>query len=157
MRYFEDFKVGETIELGSRTINEEEIITFAQQFDPQPFHLDKEKARVSIFGTLVASGWHTGSIFMRLMVDSLLKDSAAQASPGIDQLRWVRPVKPGDTLSVRLKVLRTRLSGSRPNTGIVYSLCEMVNQHGELVMRMEFPTFYGLRPEEEAGAILTGA
>ncbi len=146
MRYFEDFKVGETIELGSYTISEEEIIAFARQFDPQPFHIDTEKARHSLFGTLVASGWHTASIYMRLMVDGLLNDAAAQASPGLDRLSWLRPVQAGDTLTARLKVLDTRLSLSRSNTGIVRQLYEMLNQDQEVVLRMEGSTFYGLRP-----------
>jgi acyl dehydratase len=146
MRYFEDFQVGEIIELGRRTVSEAEIIAFARQFDPQPFHMDKEKARYSSFGRLVASGWHTGSIYMRLLVDGLLNEAASQLSPGLEELRWLKPVYPGDTLSGRLTILSARVSGSRPNTGIVRHLGELLNQDQEVVMRLEGATFFGLRP-----------
>jgi acyl dehydratase len=146
MRYFEDFQVGEIIELGRRTVSEAEIIDFARQFDPQPFHLDKEKAHHSSFGRLVASGWHTASIYMRLLVDGLLNEAASQLSPGLEELRWLKPVYPGDTLSGRLTILSARVSGSRPDTGIVRHLGELFNQDQEVVMRLEGATFFGLRP-----------
>src|SRR5579859_3157513 len=103
-RYFEDFAVGHTLELGSYTITREEILAFARQFDPQPFHTDEEQAKASLYGGLIASGWHTASIFMRLLVDGLLNDTASMGSPGVDELRWLRPVRPGDTLRARFTV-----------------------------------------------------
>ncbi len=151
MLYYEDFAVGQTIELGSRTLTQEKIIAFARQFDPQPFHLDPVKARDSLFGTLVASGWHTASTYMRLLVDSLLLDSAAQASPGLDSLRWLKPVQPGDTLTGYFTVLDMRVSASRPSTGIIKHAGEMVNQRQEPVMRVEGITFMGLSPQKETG------
>ena len=119
MYYFEDFSVGDTFELGSKQMSEEEIITFARQFDPQPFHVDPERAKESFFGGLVASGWHTTAIFMRLFVDGLLNKSASLASPGVDEVRWVRPVRPGDMLRARFTVLESTPSRSRPNMGVV--------------------------------------
>ncbi len=150
MRYFEDFQAGEIIELGSRTVSEEEVIVFATEFDPQPFHIDKERAKDSMFGALIASGWHTGSLFMRLFADNLLNDTVSMGSPGVDELRWPRPVRPGDTLQARFVVLETTPSRSRPNMGIIRSRSEVYNQHGELVMSMVGTNFFGRRPVEQA-------
>src|SRR5258708_421531 len=101
MRYFEDFQVGDIFDLGSTTVTEEEIISFARQFDPQPFHTDPVLAKDSIFGGLVASGWHTTAMFMRLFFDGLLHETASIASPGVDDVRWLKPVRPGDVLRAR--------------------------------------------------------
>lgn len=144
-RYFEDFVVGESIEFGSRTLTEEEIIAFAKQFDPQPFHVDPEKAASSYYGGLIASGWHTVSIYMRLLVDVLLQDTQSLGSPGVDELRWLKPVRPGDTLQARYTVLETIPSKSRPNVGIIRSKGEMVNQHGEVVMTVVAANFFARR------------
>jgi acyl dehydratase len=136
-RYFEDFIVGHTIELGSRTITKEAIIAFAREFDPQPFHIDEEAARQTVFGGLIASGWHTGSLTMRLFCDGVIGRTASLGSPGIDELRWVRPVRPGDTLSGRVKVIESVPSRSKPDRGIVRSLLELRNQHGEVVLTLK--------------------
>lgn len=101
-RYFDDFKVGDVIDLGHHTITKDEIIAFARQFDPQSFHLDEEAAARTMFGGLIASGWHTGSLMMRLLYEGAIKHSVSLGSPGIDEMRWVRPVRPGDTLSARM-------------------------------------------------------
>jgi acyl dehydratase len=133
MHYFEDFHAGDTFELGPLTVTQEEIITFAKQFDPQYFHIDPQRARDSIFGELVASGWHTASLFMRMFYDGLLHDVASMGSPGLDQIRWLRPVRPADTLRGRFTVTDVRTSKSRPGMGILISRCEMFNQHNELL------------------------
>src|SRR5438067_701778 len=112
MRYFEDFQVGQVIELGSRQITEPEIITFASEYDPQPFHLDHEKGKASLFGGLAASGWHTGALMMRMLVDTVLNNAISMGSPGVDELRWYKPVFPGDTLRARMTILESRASNS---------------------------------------------
>ncbi|MGH8809529.1 MAG: MaoC family dehydratase, partial [Noviherbaspirillum sp.] len=131
--YFEDLEVGTTIEVGSRTVTEEEIIDFATKFDPQPFHVDKGAAARSIYGGIIGSGWHTCGMMMRLMVDGFLKDSSSMGSPGVDEIRWVKPVRGGDTLTVTTTALEKRPSGSKPDRGVVVTLWEAKNQHGELV------------------------
>ena len=133
---FEDFEPGRVYELGSRTVTEAEIVAFARQFDPQPFHLDPEAAQETVFGGLIASGWHTGALWMRLYVDAMLGGSSALGSPGIEELRWLAPVRPGDTLSGRLTVLDVAPSGTRPDRGTVRIRGEMVNQDGVTVMGM---------------------
>ncbi len=146
MRYFEDFAPGQALELGSRTISKESIIAFAREFDPQPFHVDEEAAKRSIYGGLLASGWHTGSLLMRILYEGLLKDTASLGSPGIDELRWLRPVRPGDTLSVRMTVLESIPSRSKPDRGLIRSSMEMRNQHGEVVLTLRGLGLYGRRP-----------
>ncbi|MGH6691342.1 MAG: MaoC family dehydratase [Gammaproteobacteria bacterium] len=146
MRYFEDFTPGQIIELGSRTITRDEIIAFAKQFDPQPFHLDDEAAKKTIYGGLIASGWHTGSIAMRLLYDGLLNDTVSLGSPGLDELRWVKPVRPEDTLSARLIVLECVPSRSKPDRGIVRTSIELRNQHGEVVVTTKGLSLFGRRP-----------
>ena len=118
------------------TVTEDEIVAFARQFDPQPFHVDPEAAKDSVFGGLIASGWHTGAMWMRLYVDSMLGSAAAQGSPGIEELRWLAPVRPGDTLRGRLTVLETTPSERRPDRGTVRIRGEMVNQDGVTVLSM---------------------
>ncbi|MFH1602913.1 MAG: MaoC family dehydratase [Pseudomonadota bacterium] len=134
--YWEDYSVGQVREGGSITISAEEIIEFARKYDPQPFHVDQEQAQRSAFGGLIASGWHTASICMRLLCDLYVLETASIGSPGIDELRWVKPVRPGDTLRLKATVIETRASNSRPDMGIVRSRSEVYNQHGELVMHM---------------------
>ena len=148
MRYFEDFHVGDTFDLGQISVTEEEIISFARQFDPQPFHVDPHRAKNSYFGELVASGWHTTSLFMRLFVDGLLNESASLASPGIDNVRWPKPVRPGDTLTARFTVIDSTPSRSRATLGIIRSNCEMFNQHNELVLTLAGIHFLGRKPDE---------
>ena len=145
-RYFEDFAVGETIELGSVTVTQDEIIAFARQYDPQPFHVDPEAAKSSFFGGLVASGWHTGSLFMRLFADAFLSDTVSLGSPGAEELRWTVPVRPGDTLRATYTVLEARTSASRPGVGIVRGRSEARNQHDEVVMTFTGTGFFGRRP-----------
>jgi acyl dehydratase len=146
MRYFEDFKPGEVIELGSRTITKEAIVAFATEFDPQVFHVDEEAAKRTIYGGLLASGWHTGSLLMRLLYEGLLKGTVSLGSPGIDELRWLRPVRPGDTLSARMTVIESIPSRSKPDRGIIRSVLEMRNQHGEVVLTLRGMSLLGRRP-----------
>lgn len=147
IRYFEDFQVGDTIDLGTTPqVTAEEIVAFARQFDPQPFHLDAEAARHSAFGQLVASGWHTVALLMRLLVDGLLNDTISMGSPGVDAVRWLRPLRPGDTLRARFTVLEATPSKSRSTMGIIRSRLEAFNQDDEPVMTLEGIHFVGRRP-----------
>ncbi|MBA2385226.1 MAG: MaoC family dehydratase [Actinobacteria bacterium] len=134
--YFEDFELERVYELGSHTVSEEEIVAFARAWDPQPFHVDAEAAASSPFGGLIASGWHTGSLWMRLYVDSMLGAAAAMGSPGIEELRWLAPVRPGDTLTAWLAVLEATPSKRQPGRGTIRSRGEMVNQGGVTVLSM---------------------
>lgn len=134
--FFEDFTVGFTRSAQGPTVTAESIKAFAGEFDPQPFHLDEEAAKSSLFGALCASGWHTAALCMRMLCDAYLIDSASLGSPGIDELRWVKPVFAGDTLSVKMTVLDSRPSRSRPTIGSVRSRWDVYNQKNELVMHM---------------------
>jgi acyl dehydratase len=145
---FDDFEPGQVLELGSHTVSEDEIIEFARRFDPQPFHVDPEAAKTSVFGGLIASGWHTGAMWMRLYVDSMLGAASAQGSPGIEELRWLAPVRPGDTLHGRLTVLDTTPSERRPDRGTVRIRGEMVNQDDVTVLSMVSRGHFGRRPPE---------
>ncbi len=145
MRYFEDFQVGDSFELGSKSVTEEEIISFARQFDPQPFHVSPDEAKNSPFGGIIASGWHTIGIFMRMFVDEMLNKTVSLASPGVDEVRWLKPVRPGDVLRGRFIVLECTPSKSRPEMGVVRSKCEAINQRDELVMTMIGVHFLGRR------------
>ncbi len=133
---FDDFEAGQVYELGAHDVSEEEIVAFAREWDPQPFHVDPEAAQTSVFGGLIASGWHTGAMWMRLYVDSLLDGASGMGSPGIEELRWLAPVRPGDTLSARLVVLEATPSERHPGRGTIRSRSEMVNQDGVTVMSM---------------------
>ena len=146
-RYFEDFHIGDTYDLGTISATQEEIIAFAQQFDPQPFHTDPQLAKNSAFGTLVASGWHTTSLFMRLLVDNLLNDTISLGSPGVDEVRWQRPVHPNEKLQARFTVLDAKTSRSRPTMGIVRSHCDLLNPAGEVVMSLDGTHFLGRKPD----------
>ena len=134
--YWEDFYPGQVLEAGGASLSAEEIIEFGKKYDPQPFHVDEEQAKQSVFGGLIASGWQTASLCMRLICDLYLLEAASLGSPGVDELRWVKPVYPGDTLHLKSTVLETRASASRPDMGTVRSRSEVYNQHGELVMHM---------------------
>jgi acyl dehydratase len=131
--YLEDLHVGDVFDLGRKTVTADEIVRFAREFDPQPFHIDPVAARDSTFGGLVASGWHTSSIFGRLLVDSLFNDVANLAGLGIDEVRFLGPVRPGDTLSGKAALLEARRSRSHAERGVVRLSCELVNQRDELV------------------------
>ncbi len=147
--YFEDFLPGQSFALGSRTLERDEIIAFAREFDPQPFHLDEAAAADSIFGGLIASGWHTVSIYMRLLADGLLARTASMGAPGVDELRWLKPVRPGDTLTASLIVDSVRPSKSKPQLGFVATRSEVINQHGEIVLTLKAPTMMLRRPVTE--------
>ena len=148
MKYLEDFAVGEVTEFPPRQVSEDEIIAFARDYDPQPFHLDKEAAKQSLFGGLCASGWHTAGMMMRMLVDHMIGQSASMGSPGVDQLRWLKPVFPGDTLHLRGEVLEVRPSRSKPDRGVVTARYEMRNQKGEPVLTMTSKGMYGRRPQD---------
>lgn len=144
--YFEDFVVGSRRELGSRLITEDEIVSFATQYDPQPFHVDKEAAKRSIYGGLISSGWMTCAVMMRMLVDNMTSKSASMGSPGVDEIRWLKPVYAGDTLTVFVSVLDKRASQSKPDRGVVSTQWEAVNQRGELVCTVKGMGMYGRRP-----------
>jgi len=145
MLYLEDFVPGRVLPLGTYAMTAEEMVAFAAEFDPQPMHLDEEAGRLSILGGLAASGWHTASVFMRMMYDGWLSASSSEGSPGIDFMDWKRPVFTGDTLSGRSTVIEARALRSRPGIGLVRFLHEVENQRGELVMRGENPIMFRAR------------
>ena len=136
-RYFEDYIPGAVFEYGEIRVDEAEILDFARRFDPQDMHVDPEAARRGRFGGLIASGWHTAAMMMRLVVENFLPKKASLASPGIDELRWVRPVRPGDVLRLRVTVLEATRSRSRPDRGVVRTFMEVLNQDGEVVMSLK--------------------
>jgi len=146
MRHFEDFVVGETIDHGTRTVSADDIVAFARQFDPQPFHVDVDAPETASLGGLIASGWHIATIFMRMMCDSFLLDSSSMGSPGIETLKWVQPVRPGDALAARSIVIDARASQSRPDRGIVRFRHELADGDGAIVMWFENPVMFGRRP-----------
>jgi acyl dehydratase len=146
VRYWEDFTVGDVHRLGTRTVTAEEIVDFARQWDPQPFHVDEQAAAGSSFGGLIASGWHTASITMRMYVDTLLVDSSSQGSPGVEDLRWLAPVRPGDELTVTARVVDATPSATRPDRGTVHLEWEVTNQDGVVAMRMRGRGMFGRRP-----------
>ncbi|BCH23714.1 MaoC family dehydratase [Mesorhizobium sp. L-8-3] len=133
----EDFEEGGTIELGAKTVTAEEIIEFAREFDAQPMHLDEEAGKASILGGLAASGWHTCCMFMRMMCDGFLLDSTSQGSPGLDYVRWKKPVLAGDTLTGRSTVIAKRGSKSKPGLGFVTVQSALINQRGDVVMELQ--------------------
>jgi len=144
--YLEDFSVGQHFELGSRSLDEASILAFAREYDPQSFHIDHEAAKASLYGGLIASGWHTMSIFMRLCVDGLLARTHSMGSPGVDTVRWPAPVRPGDTLSASLNVTDVRPSKSKPELGFVRNTGTMVNQKGETVLAFDAALMVRRRP-----------
>ena len=135
--YWEDMHPGDVRDLGTITPTREEIIAFAIQFDPQPFHLDDEAAQASVFGALCASGWHTCSMAMRLMVTNFLHQAASLGSPGLENIKWLKPVLPGDTLRLEHSIIETRPMSKRPDVGLVRTEWNMFNQHGDKVLHME--------------------
>ncbi len=148
--WWEDFPAGSVREFGAKQVTRDAVIAFAAEFDPQPFHLDDEAAEASLFGRLSASGWHTCAMTMRMICDDHLLDAASLGSPGIDSLRWTRPVYPGDTLSVRLEVLEARPMGSRPEVGLIRQRWQVLNQDREVVMTMEGWGMLRRRPQGDA-------
>jgi acyl dehydratase len=144
--YWEDFPPGSVREFGGMTVTREAALEFARRFDPQPFHLDDAAAGASLFGRLSASGWHTCAMAMRMMCDEYLLDAASMGSPGLESLKWLKPVYPGDTLRVRLTVLEARPMASRRGVGLVRSHWDVLNQHGIVVLAMEGWGMFGRRP-----------
>lgn len=143
--FWEDMQPGSVRDLGTTTVSAEEIKEFASRYDPQPFHLDEEAGRQSMFGGLCASGWHTCGLVMRLTVDNLLRHTPSLGSPGLDSLKWLKPVFPGDVLSLRHTILEARPLRKRPDAGLVRSRWDVSNQKGELVLQMEGYGFFGRR------------
>ena len=150
MPTFEEFTVGRIFELPPYTITEQEIVEFAQEFDPQPFHLDGSSEQAQQVGGLIASGWHTSSIMMHMICDGYLLDSPSQGSPGLEEVRWLNVVRPGDTLSAEAEVTASRVSKSRPELGIVSFSYRMWNQHGEDVLRTKGVGMFSTSSEERA-------
>jgi len=143
-RYFEDYIPGDVHEFGDIVAEEAEMIAFARRFDPQPFHTDPVAAKESIFGGLIASGWYTSGL-MRLYADYYLSHNASLGSPGVDDLRWLKPLRPGDSISIRVTVTDTKRSSSKPDRGIVHSYVEVLNQHREIIMSMKGTNFLACR------------
>ncbi|MFN7923788.1 MAG: MaoC family dehydratase [Bryobacteraceae bacterium] len=145
-RYFEDYVEGRVYEFGGITVTEEEIIEFAKRFDPQAMHIDPVAAAHSRFGGLIASGWHTAGIAMRLFVDHYVTHVASLASPGVDEVRWPNPVRPGDTLRIRVTILEARPSRTKKDRGVVRARLEAFNQRDEPVLSMLAISIFGRRP-----------
>jgi len=147
-RYFEDYVPGLAVDCGSVPISEAEIIAFAKEYDPQPFHVDPVGAADGPYGGLIASGWHTISVTMRQLVEHWVSPESSLGAAGVDEIRWPRPVRPGDTLHVRATVLESRRSKSKPDRGIIRSLAEVTNQNGETVLRLVAINFILARDPE---------
>lgn len=148
--YWEDLQPGSVRDLGTTTVDAQEIKEFAGRYDPQPFHLDEEAGRQSLFGGLCASGWQTACLAMRLTVDNMLRHSSSQGSPGLESLKWLKPVYPGDVLRLRHTILESRPLKSRPDTGLVRSRWELFNQQDEKVLEMEGYGMFGRRHSADA-------
>ena len=144
--YLEDFRPGQVRESPARTLTKDEIVTFARQYDPQTFHIDEDAARHSVFGGLIASGWQTIGIMMRLMWDTFLSDTASLGSPGCDEIRWLAPVRPGDALRAGFTITDVVPSRSKPDRGIVRTFTEVLNQRDEVVMTVRGLGMFGRRP-----------
>lgn len=145
--FFEDFNVGETVEIGRHAVTEAAILEFGRQYDPQPFHTDPEGARSSIYGGLIASGWQTCSIVMRVMCDAYLSEAASMGSPGMEEIRWLKPVRPGDVLVVMRTIEEARPT-SKADRGLVLSRWDVYNQRDEHVMMMRGYGLFGRKPAE---------
>jgi acyl dehydratase len=146
-RYFEDYETGGVYEFGSITLDEPEIIEFARRFDPQDMHVDPEKARGGRFGGIIASGWHTIGTAMRLYVDHYLSSVASLASPGVDEVRWPNPVRPGDSIRIRVTILETNPSRSKADRGVVRARIEGFNQKDEPILSLLAISILGRRPQ----------
>ena len=145
--HFEDFAPGRAWEIDGPTLGKEEIVEFARRFDPQYFHVDERAAEDSPYGGLIASGWQTVGICMRLICDAYLLQAASLGSPGVNEVRWTKPVRPGDRLRMKMTVLEAKISRSKPDRGTVLHRWEVYNQHGDMVMHMEGYGMYARRPE----------
>jgi acyl dehydratase len=144
-RYFEDYVPGSTYEWGPIDVSQSEIIDFARRFDPQPMHTEPNSAEAGAFGGLIASGWHTVGLMMRLFVDHFLPTTASIVSPGVDEVRWTLPVRPGDELRIRVTVTEATRSRSKPDRGMVRTHIEMLNQKNETVMTLKGMNLIRLR------------
>jgi acyl dehydratase len=147
---YEDLEVGQVLDLGARTVTAEEIVEFASEFDPQPMHLDEAAGKAGILGGLSASGWHTCSIYMRMVCDAFILQSTSEGAPGIEYVRWKKPVRPGDTLAGRATITTKRKSKSRPDLGFANCRGELENQKGEIVLELENVGMFRLRHPEAA-------
>ncbi len=136
-RRFDDFVAGDVFDLGTIDISQDDIIAFARDYDPQPFHTDPVTADISIYGGLIASGWQTACLFMRLLASNLLNESLSLGSGGLDDLRWLAPVRPGDRLTASIEIMKTRVSSSKPDRGIVTWRGSMTNQDAVVVMTID--------------------
>jgi acyl dehydratase len=145
-RYWDDYEVGQTFDLGSTSFTADEIVSFARQYDPQSFHVDAAAAQHSMFGSLIASGWHVTAKLMRLFVDNYVDQRTALGSPGVDEVRWLKPVRPGDTLNASVECAGKVPSKSRPEMGIVHEQWRATNQKGELVMTLKGTNMVRRRP-----------
>ena len=145
-RWFSDYRPGAIYEYGTVVMTEDEMLDFARRFDPQPIHIDRAYAATGPFGGLIASGWLTASVFMRLYVEHYLSRVASLASPGVDELRWPVPVRPGDSLRMRATIIEARRSSSKPDRGVVHTRGEMLNQRDEVVLSMTAVNFLRCRP-----------
>ena len=146
LMYFEDVQVGETHRFGRYEVTREEIIEYARQFDPQPFHVDEAAAKASTFGGLIASGWHTGAMLIRMINDHAIPGAATTGALGFDDLKWLKPVRPGDVLSVETRVVDKSESRSRPEIGVVKIESQVLDQRGELKMSLISLVLYRRRP-----------
>ena len=144
-RYFEDYELGATYLLGTFSLSESEIIDFARRFDPQPFHIDRGAAMASHFQGIIASGWHTGSAMMRVVVERFISAVAGMGSPGVDEIRWLKPVRPDEVLNVRVTVESARVSASKPDRGLLHTLMEVVDEAGQPRMTVRSVGLVGRR------------
>ncbi len=144
-RYWEDFKTGEVAVYGPRLVTREEIVAFAAEFDPQPMHLDEAAASATLLGGLAASGWHMCSLLMRTIADGFILDSSSMGAPGIEELRWLKPLRPGTQIRVRVTVLDTRASKSRPEMGLTRFRYDMIDEADAVIMSLTVPTMFGRR------------
>ncbi|MFD0916393.1 MaoC family dehydratase [Pseudahrensia aquimaris] len=147
MLTYDNLAIGQEFALGPKLVTAEEIIEFASEFDPQPFHLDPESDQAAQVGGLIASGWHTCSMFMRMMCDGFILDSTSQGSAGLDEVRWLLPVRPGDRLTGTARVVEKRVPKSRPDLGMVQFEYTLNNQNGETVMTIKGNGMLGRTPE----------
>jgi acyl dehydratase len=145
-RWFEDYEPGAVYEYGYATLTEDELLDYARRFDPQPIHIDPEYAKAGAFGGLIASGWHTSALMMRLLADHYLSKVASLASPGVDELRWPAPVRAGDRLRLRTTIVETRVSRSKPDRGVVRTKAEMLNQDDVVVLSLLAVNMVSRRP-----------
>jgi acyl dehydratase len=147
-RYFEDYVPGAVFEFGAVALDEAQIVEFGRQYDPQPFHVDAQRAASGPFGGVIASGWQTASLMMWLLVEHFLPRAAGLGSPGVDELRWLAPVRPGDRLSLRITVTDARRSRTKPDRGLVHTSNEVLNQRSEVVMTVKAMTLMRCRGRE---------